>query len=202
MSLVARSSAAAASTIIGSSAARSSSDGDERQRSSSALRSARPLVQPGLGQRRGHVADQGRARAALGDQALGRIVGGVEIDVGQVADQPLGPAIARQAGLLAGHEFERAMGAEMEHRVGGKILAQPAVESAERMGRGEAALEQQAHRIAFVAERRLDADEDACRTARRGRGSCRRRSAACRAPGPIAPRSARDAVRGGHGRRR
>ena len=66
------------------------------------------LVEAGPGQRRGQVADQHRAGAALGERALGGIVGGIEIDVGQVADQPVGPAIGAEAGLLAGHEFQRA----------------------------------------------------------------------------------------------
>jgi hypothetical protein len=48
----------------------------------------------------------------------------------------------------------------MQDRVRAVILAQPAVEGAEGMGRGKAALEQQPHRIAFIAEAGLHADED------------------------------------------
>ena len=48
----------------------------------------------------------------------------------------------------------------MQHRVGAEILPDPAIESRERVGGREAALEQQAHRIALDPERRLDADED------------------------------------------
>ena len=77
-----------------------------------------------MGDRRGEIADQRRGRAALGDRAFGRIVGGVEIEVGQIADQPIRPAGAGEAGLLARHEFERAVGAEMQHGVGAEILAQ------------------------------------------------------------------------------
>ena len=117
-------------------------------------------VEPGMGHRRRQVADQRRRRAALGDRALGRVVGGVEIEVGQVADQPVRPARAGQAGLLARHEFQRPMGAEVQHRIRAEILAHPAVEGREGVGRGEALLEQQAHRVAFVAEGGLDADED------------------------------------------
>ncbi len=51
------------------------------------------------------------------------------------------------------------MGAEVQHRVRGVVLAQPAVEGAEGVRRREAALEQQPHRVALVAHRRLDADE-------------------------------------------
>ena len=49
---------------------------------------------------------------------LGRVVGRIEIQIGHVADQAVGPAIARHAGLLAGHEFQCAVGAEMQQRVG------------------------------------------------------------------------------------
>ena len=81
------------------------------------------LGQASLGQRRGQVADQGRARTALGDQAFGWVVRRIEIEIGQIADHALGPAIARQPGLLARHEFQRAVGAEMQHRIGAKIFA-------------------------------------------------------------------------------
>ena len=118
------------------------------------------LVEAGVVDRRRDVADQGRVRPPLGDHAFGRIVGGVEIQVRHIADQPVGPAGFRQAGLLAGHEFQRAMGAEMQNGVGPEILTDPAVEGAEGVGRGKGPLEHQPHRIAFDAEGRLQADED------------------------------------------
>ena len=52
-------------------------------------------IEAGLGDRRRQVADQRRAGAALGDRALGRVVGGIEVEVRQVADQPVGPAVRR-----------------------------------------------------------------------------------------------------------
>ncbi len=52
------------------------------------------------------------------------------------------------------------MGPEMQDRMGPQVLAQIAVEGGEGVGRGEAVLEQEPHRIALVAEGRLDADED------------------------------------------
>ena len=117
-------------------------------------------IQPRFGHRRRQIADQRRAGAALGERTFGRIVRGVEIEVRQVGDQPVRPALGGQPGLFAGHEFERAMGAEMQHRMGAEILAQIAVEGAEGMRRREALLEQQPHRVAFVAEGGLHADED------------------------------------------
>ena len=51
------------------------------------------------------------------------------------------------------------MHAEMQHDVGAEIFAQVAVEGGKRMRRSEAALEQEAHRVAFVAHRRLHADQ-------------------------------------------
>ena len=124
-----------------------------------ALQLHQVLVEAGLGHRRGQVADQGRRRAALGQGPFGGIVGGVEIEVGQVADQPLGPAAGGQAHLLAGHEFQRPVGAEVQHGVGVEILAEVAIEGREGVSRRKAPLEQQAHGIALIAEARLQADE-------------------------------------------
>ena len=100
------------------------------------------LVEPGLGDGRGQIADQGRAAATPGERAFRRVVGGVEVEVGHSADQPLRPAVRRQADLLARHELQRPVGAEVEHRVGVEVLAQVAVEGAEGVGRREPALEQ------------------------------------------------------------
>ena len=52
------------------------------------------------------------------------------------------------------------MGAEVQRRVGREVVAQVPVEGGEGVGRGEALLEQEPHRVALVAEGRLDADED------------------------------------------
>ena len=49
-------------------------------------------IEAGVGDRRRQVADQRRGRAALGDRALGRVVGRVQVEVRQVADQPVRPA--------------------------------------------------------------------------------------------------------------
>lgn len=56
------------------------------------------------------------------------------------------------------------MGAEVQYGMGAEVLAQPAVESGERMGRRKSLLEQQAHRVAFVPERRLDTDKHIAET--------------------------------------
>ena len=124
------------------------------------LELAKTLVKPGLGQRRRQIADQRRARTALGNDALGRIVRRIEIEVRQIAEHPLRPAVAAQTRLLAGHELERAMGAEMQRGMGPEILADIAVEGREGMGGGKIALEQQPHRITLIAEGRLHPDED------------------------------------------
>ena len=116
------------------------------------------LVKPGLRQRRGQVRHGDRVRAALGQRGFRRVVGGIKVDIGQPADQPVGPAARPHARLLARHEFQRAMHAEMQQGIGPEILAQPAVKGGEGMGRGKALLEQKAHRVAFIAEDRLNAD--------------------------------------------
>ena len=117
------------------------------------------LVDPRIGQRRCEIAHKGRPGAALGENPFRRVVGRIEVDVGQIADQPIGPAFGAQSGLLAGHELQAAVGAEMQHGVGAEILAEPAVERGEGVGRREPALEQQPHRVALIAQRGLDADE-------------------------------------------
>ncbi len=124
------------------------------------LEVGKPLVEARLGKRRCEVADQCRRSSALGQHPLGRIVGRVEVEIGQVADQALGPAFAAKPGLLAGHEFQGAVCPEMENGVGSEVLPDPAVEGRKGMRRREIAFEQQPHRIALVTEGRLHTDED------------------------------------------
>ena len=112
-----------------------------------------------MGDGRREITDERGGCPTLGDGAFRRIVRGVEIKVWQIADQALGPAGARHAALLAGHEFERTVGAKMQHGVRTKILAHPAIEGRKRMGRRKALFKQQAHRIALVTKGRLHADE-------------------------------------------
>ncbi len=117
------------------------------------------LVDARAGEGGGEIAHQRRTRTALGEHAFRRVVRGVEIDIRQIADHPVRPALRGQAGLLAGHEFKAAMRAKVQHGVGLEVLAQPAIERGESVARGEAPLEQQPHRIAFDADRGLDAYE-------------------------------------------
>ena len=51
------------------------------------------------------------------------------------------------------------MRAEVQHRMRGEVLAQIAIERAEGMGRREAFVKQQAHRVALDAHRRLYTDQ-------------------------------------------
>ena len=89
-------------------------------------------VEAGLGDRRREVADQRRGRAPLGDGALGRVVGGVEVDVGQVADQPVRPAGGGQAACLPGMNSSAPWVPKCSTACGAEVLAQPAVEGARR----------------------------------------------------------------------
>jgi hypothetical protein len=50
------------------------------------------------------------------------------------------------------------VGAEVEDGVGGEVLSKVAVEGGEGVGRREAVLEEEPHRVALVAEGGLDAD--------------------------------------------
>ncbi len=154
-----------------------------------------------MGDRRRQVADQRRRGAALGDRALGRVVGGVEVEVGQVADQPVGPAGGRQAGLLAGHELERAVRAEVQHRVRRRS---PRAASGRRRRRRASARSPSRTAAAsgrLRSRRRAGCRRRRCRTARRARRSSAPSLCCGRAPDPTAPRSRAASARGGHGRR-
>ena len=148
-----------------------------------------PAIQPRVGDRRRQVADQSRGGAALGDRALGRIVRRVEIEVRQIADQPVRPARLGQTGLLSWHEFQRAMRAKMQHRVGARSPPSPTGRrpkmraSARSLSRTRDASDRPRSR------RRAGCRQKRCRTVRRARESTRRRTVACRAPDPIAARS-------------
>ena len=116
-------------------------------------------IQASVGQGRCQVADERRGCAPLGDRALGGVVRGIQVKAGQIADEAVRPACARQSRLLARHELEGAVGPEMQHRVGPEVLLQVAVERRKRVCRGHAALEEEPHRIALVAEGRLHAHQ-------------------------------------------
>ena len=116
-------------------------------------------IESGMGEARREIADEGRGRPALRQRALGRIVRGIQIDVGHGADQALGPACDRKPDLLAWHEFERSMHAEMQQHVGAEILAQVPVEGRKGVRRSEATIKQQAHRVAFVTHGGLNPDQ-------------------------------------------
>ena len=106
------------------------------------------------------MCDRYRIGAALGQRRLGRVICSIEIDIGQVAHQPLGPVAPAKAVLFAGHELQRAVHPEMQHNIGAQIGLEIAVKGAEGVGRGKAALEQQAHRVALIAEGGLYAYKD------------------------------------------
>ena len=117
------------------------------------------LVEPRVGDRRGEIADEGRPATPLGQRPLGGVVGGVEIDVRQIADEALRPAGVRQPDLLPRHELERPMRPEVQHGIGTEILTQPAIEGGEGVRRREVSLEEEPHRVPFPPERRLHTDE-------------------------------------------
>ena len=62
--------------------------------------------------------------------------------------------------MVARHEFQGAMGAEVEDCVCLEYLLEVGVVRGKAVVRRGALREEEAHRVALVAERRLDADED------------------------------------------
>ena len=141
-------------------------------------------VQPGAGDRWRQVTDQRGARASLGDHAFGRIIGGVQVEIGQVLDETVRPTLGGHAGLFARHEFQRAMRAEMQHGIGTETLSDPAIEGTKGMGGGKSALKQHAHRITFIAKAGLQADEHVAelRAEHENRTSVGQLLAGCRPP--------------------
>ena len=106
------------------------------------------------------MADDRCGRTALRDGRLGRVVCRVEVDVRYVSDQAVGPAIPAHPRLLARHELECPVRAEVQDCIRAEVFAHPAVEGAERVRRREATLEQKPHRVALDAKGRLHPDGD------------------------------------------
>ena len=104
--------------------------------------------------------DRHSVRAAFGKCCLGRVIGRVQVNIRHIAHQTIRPIIAATPVLLTGHKLKRAMHAEVQNNIGFQIMLEVLIKRAERMGRSKAAFEQQAHRIALVSERRLNADKD------------------------------------------
>ena len=76
--------------------------------------------------------------------------------------------------LLAGHELEAAVGAKVQHGVGLEHLLQEGVVGGKAMVRRGGAAEQQAHRVALVAEGRLHANEHVAKLEEGGAGRHKR----------------------------
>jgi hypothetical protein len=83
------------------------------------------LVEPGRGQRRRQVRDGYGTGPALGQGCFGGVVGGIEVDVRHLADQPVGPVAGTKAVLLARHEFQRPVHPEVQDHVGAEGITHP-----------------------------------------------------------------------------
>ena len=113
-------------------------------------------MEPGASEGRGQVTDQRCRPPALRESAFGRVVRGIEVKVGEGSEEPFRPARSGEPHLLAGHKFQGPMGAKVKHRMGRHLLPEVAVKGGEGVRGREAALEEQAHGIAFVAEAGLN----------------------------------------------
>jgi hypothetical protein len=141
------------------------------------------LVEAGLRDRWRQVADQRGAAAALGDGAFGGIVRGVEVEFGRSPIRRSGQQLPDRPLCLPGMNSSAPWVPKCSTACA-EVLAQVAVEGREGMRRRKALFEQQAHRVAFVAERGLHSRRTRCRSARRARRSSCRRSAAWPGAGP------------------
>ena len=118
------------------------------------------FVQPPRRQRRRQMCDRHSPGPTLGQGRLGRVVGGIEIDVRQLTNQAVWPITGPKARLLARHELKRTMHPKMQDHISLVLIAEPQIKRRERMGGGKAGLKQKTHRIAFVPKRGLHPDED------------------------------------------
>ena len=109
-------------------------------------------IQTRLGHGGGEVADQCGGSASLGDGTFRWVVGGVEVEIGQLANHAVWPTQRGHAVLFAGHEFQSAVGAKVQHRVGIEVFFQVAVKRRKRVGGCKTFFKQQTHGVAFVAE--------------------------------------------------
>ena len=117
-------------------------------------------VEARLGHRWREITQERGRGAALGNGALGRIVRSVDVEVGQVCNEAVGPAGARASRLFAGHELECAVGAKVHHRMQLTPGAKVAIEGRKCMGGRVAVFKEQAHGIALVAKAWLNVEID------------------------------------------
>ena len=96
---------------------------------------------------------------ALGDDTFARIVRGVHVDVWHRAQQLLAPREARVTKRRARKPLHGAVHAKVDNGTRLEIILQPLVVGGILRMRREITLEEQTHRVAFDAERRLNADE-------------------------------------------
>ena len=148
-----------------------------------------PAIQSGVGHRRRQVADQRRGGATLRDRALGRIVRRIEIEIRKIADQPVRPASLGETGLFARHEFERAVGAEMQHRMRRRSPPSPSGRRPKKRASARSPSRTRDASDRLRSRRRAERRRRRCRTVRRARESRRRPTAAFLEPDPIASRS-------------
>ncbi len=123
------------------------------------LQVAQRAIGFGTGQRRHQVVDDHRLGAALGLGTLARVVDDERVDVRQRAEQGVRPALCRQPDALAGQPFEVAVLADMDHRVGGKGMAQPEVKRQVAVRRHQVRIVVHRAGVHLVTPRRLNADE-------------------------------------------
>ena len=115
----------------------------------------------GLGARqwRHQVVDDHRLRAPFGLGALARVVDDEGVDVGERPEQRIWPALRRQPDTFARQPLEVAVLAHVDHRIGGKAVAQPEVERQVPMRRHRVRVVIHRAGVQLVAPGRLDADE-------------------------------------------
>ena len=71
-----------------------------------------------MAQGRGHMAQRDGSDAAFGLCGFAGVIDDERIDDGQRANQCLGPACVGQGHRFAGKPFQRAMGTDMDQRIG------------------------------------------------------------------------------------
>mmetsp|Transcript_30510 Transcript_30510/g.65297 ORF Transcript_30510/g.65297 Transcript_30510/m.65297 type:complete len:563 (-) Transcript_30510:97-1785(-) len=124
------------------------------------LQNGQLLVQSGTAVRRHVVAHDGAVAPPLGDDGFRRVVGRVQVHVGQVSEEDVAPGEACVAHWGAGEPLDRPVRAKVHHSVRFKALLEPRVEGGVLGVRGEVPLEEQPHGVALHPQQGLHADPD------------------------------------------
>ena len=117
-------------------------------------------IAAGAGQGRGQMVDDDGLRPPLGLRPLAGIIDDERVEMRQGPEHRLGETFGRQGKRLAGQPFQRAVLAEIDHRIGAEAVGEPGIGGQIGMRRHQCRVVVRGFRVEIVAARRLDQDGD------------------------------------------